>query len=303
MAAGIISTGSFPKALWPGVKAWYGMAYNDYKTQYDKLADKMSSDKSFEEIVGLSGLSYAQVKGEGQPISYDSEQQGFTTRLQHVTYGLGFIITKEMMDDDQYMIVGERRSKGLARSLRQTKEVNVANMYNRGFNASYTGADGVSMLNSAHANVAGGTFSNVISTPADLSEAALEQADIDIQSFTDDRGLLVQVNIKSLVIPKWLKYEATRILQTTGRVDTPNNDLNALKYSGTIPEVVINQFLTDQDAWFLRTDVPGLHYIEREGDTFDQDNDFDTKNAKFAGYGRYSIGWSDPRSIYGSQGA
>lgn len=301
--AGVMNTGSFPKALWPGVKAWYGQAYNDYKTQFDKLFDQMSSDKAFEEIVGLSGLGLAQMKAEGAPLTYDSEQQGFTNRFQHVTYGLGFIITKEMMDDDQYMLVGERRSKALARSLRQTKEINGANVYNRAFNASYLGGDGVSMVNASHPSVAGGTWSNQIGTAADLSEASLEQADIDIQGFTDDRGLLIQVNVKSLIIPRWLKYEAQRILKSDGRVGTDNNDPNVLKMLGTIPEVVVNQFLTDQDAWFLRTDVPGMVYFEREADTFDQDNDFDTKNAKFAGYGRYSFGNYDPRAVYASAGA
>ena len=301
--AGIITTGSFPKALWPGVKKWYGQTYSDYKTEFDKLFDKYSSDKAWEEFVGTVGLGYAVVKPEGMPVIYDSEQQGFTTRVQHVNYALGFIITQEMMDDDQYMIVGERRAKALARSMRQTKEVNAANLYNRAFNSSYTFGDGVSMVNASHPNVSGGTWSNQIATAADLSEAALEQAAIDITGFTDDRGLLIAVNPKSLVIPRQLVFEAQRILKADGRVGTDNNDPNVLKMLGTIPEVVVNHFLTDNDAWFIRTDVPGLAYVERKEDSFTQDNDFDTENAKFKAQGRYSFTCFDPRSIYGSAGA
>jgi hypothetical protein len=303
MAGGIITSGSFPKALWPGVKKWYGMEYADYPVQFERLFEKTSSDKAWEEFVGTSSLGLASVKSEGSAISYDSEQQGFTTRAQHVTYGLGFIITKEMMDDDQYMLVGERRSKALARSMRQTKEIVAANVYNRAFNSTYTFGDGKEILSSSHPNVAGGTWSNVISTAADLSEAALEQAVIDIQGFTDDRGLLIAVTPKSLIIPRTLVFEAQRILKSDGRVDTANNDMNAIKTLGFIPQITINQFLTDTDAWFIRTSEAGLLYVEREGDSFDQDNDFDTKNAKFAGIGRYSFTCYDPRSLYGSAGA
>lgn len=301
--AGIINTGSFPKALWPGVKAWYGMAYNDYPVQFDKLFDKSTSDKAWEEIVGSAGLGLAVVKAEGAPVTYDSEQQGFVSRFQHVNYALGFIITEEMMDDDQYMIVGERRSKALARSMRHTKEINGANVYNRAFNSSYTGGDGKEMIATDHPNISGGTFSNELATASDLSEAALEQAVIDIQGFTDDRGLLIGVKPKCLIIPRQLTFEAQRILKSDGRVATDNNDPNVLKMLGSIPEVIVNQFLTDADAWFIRTDVPGMHYFERKADSFAQDNDFDTSNAKFKAQGRYSFGWSDPRTIYGSEGA
>lgn len=301
--SGIISTGNFPKALWPGVKKWYGMEYNEYPVQYDKLFDKLTSDKAWEEIVGTSTLGLAVQKSEGSPVTYDTERQGFTNRFQHVVYALGFIITQEMIEDDQYMLVGERRSKALARSMRYTKEVNGANIYNRAFNSSYTGGDGVSMINAAHPNVFGGTWSNQISTAADLSEASLEQAVIDIQSFTDDRGLLIATMPKALIIPRPLVFEAERILKADGRVGTDNNDPNALKTLGFVPEVVINQFLTDTDAWFIRTKEDGLHYFERKADTFSQDNDFDTENAKFKAIGRYSFGWSDPRAIYGSPGA
>jgi len=301
--SGIISTGNFPKALWPGVKKWYGQEYSDYPVQFDKLFDKSTSDRAWEEIVGTSGLGLAVVKAEGGAVTYDSEQQGFTSRFQHVNYALGFIITQEMMEDDQYMLVGERRSKALARSMRQTKEINGANVYNRAFNSSYTGGDGVCMVSASHPNIAGGTWSNKITTAADLSEAALEQAVIDIQGYTDDRGLLIAVTPKALIIPRQLAFEAQRILKSDGRVGTDNNDPNVLKMMGSIPQVVVNQFLTDSDAWFIRTSEDGLHYFERKADTFAQDNDFDTENAKFKASGRYSFGWSDPRSIYGSAGA
>jgi hypothetical protein len=301
--SGIINTGNFPKALWPGVKKWYGVEYADYPVQFDKLFDKSSSDKAWEEIVGRSGFGLAVVKAEGAPVTYDSEQQGFTSRFQHVNYALGFIITQEMMEDDQYMLVGERRSKALARSMRQTKEINGANVYNRAYNTSYTGGDGKVMIATDHPNIAGGTWSNKIATAADLSEAALEQAYIDIQGFTDDRGLTIATKIKSLIIPRQLVFEAQRILKSDGRVATANNDPNVIKLMGVVPEVVVNQYLTDSDAWFIRTSEEGLHYFERKADTFAQDNDFDTENAKFKASGRYSFGWSDPRAIYGSPGA
>jgi hypothetical protein len=300
---GIINTGSFPKALWPGVKKWYGTEYNDYPVQFDKLFEKSTSDKAWEEIVGQSGLGLAQVKAEGAALTYDSERQGFTSRFQHVNYALGFIITEEMMDDDQYMLVGERRSKALARSMRQTKEINGANVYNRAFTAAYAGGDGKEMCATDHPNIAGGTWANELATAADLSEAALEQAYIDIQGLTDDRGLLIAATVKSLILPRQLTFEAQRILKSEGRVYTANNEPNVLKLMGAIPEVVVNQFLTDSDAWFLRTSIPGLHYFERKADSFAQDNDFDTSNAKFKAAGRYVFGWSDPRSIYGSPGA
>lgn len=300
----IINSGSFAKALWPGVNAWYGKSYDEYEVEYTKLFDKFSSSRAFEEDVGISSFGLAVVKPEGSPISYDSERQGFTTRYQHVVYALGFVITREMMEDDQYDVVGQRKAQGLAFSMRQTKEIVAANVYNRAFNSSYTGGDGVSLVNTAHANVAGGTWSNQIATAADLSEAALEQACIDIAGFTNDRGLLIGVRPKTLILPRQLMFEAKRILQTEGRVGTDNNDLNALKNMGLIPETVVNHFLTDTDAWFIRTNVKdGMKYFERRADSFDMDNDWDTENAKFKATARYSFGWTDPRALYGSAGA
>ena len=238
------------------------------------------------------------------PITYDSERQGFTSRYNHVVYALGFIITREIYEDDQYDVVGKRKANALARSMRQTKEIIGANVFNRAATSGYTGGDGVTLLNASHPNVAGGTWSNMPSTAADLSEAALEQANIDIAALTDDRGLLIAAKPRKLVIAPSNMFEAKRILGSDGRVGTDLNDLNAIKTMGIIPEVVVNHYLTDADAWFILTDVnDGLKYFERRGDAFEMDNDFDTENAKFKATARYSFGWTDPRAIYGSMGA
>ncbi len=302
--AQIITSASFAKALWPGVNAWYGKAYNDYPVEYDKLFDKFTSRRAFEEDVGITSFGLAQVKPEGDGISYDSENQTWTSRYQHTVFALGFIITEEIMEDDLYDIVGQRRAQGLARTIRQTKEINGANVYNRAFSSSYVGGDGVSLINSAHPNFAGGTWSNEISIAADLSEAALEQAWIDISLFRDDRGLLIAVTPSKLILPVQLKWEADRILKTEGRVGTDLNDINAVKAEGMFPGgVVVNHYLTDTNAWFIRTDVKnGMKYFERRADRFQTDNDFETANAKFKADSRYSFGWTDPRSLYASPG-
>jgi len=300
----VINSSSFAKALWPGVNAWYGKAYSEYPVEYTKLFDTFTSRKQFEEDVGVSSFGLAVIKGEGAPITYDSERQSFITRYQHTVFALGFIITREIFEDDQYDVVGQRKAQGLAFSMRQTKEINGANVYNRAFSGSYTFGDGVSLINASHPNFAGGTWSNQIGTAADLSEAALEQAVIDIAGFTNDRGLKIAVRPKSLVIPYQLMFEAKRILETELRVGTNNNDLNVLKNMGLIPETVTSHYLTDTDAWFIRTDCPqGMKYFERRADEFGTDEEFDTENAKYKATSRYSFGATDPRAIYGSQGA
>lgn len=300
----VINSSNFAKALWPGVNAWWGKAYNEYPVEWDKLFDKFSSRKQFEEDVGVSSFGLASIKAEGAPITYDSERQSFITRYTHTVYASGFIITREIYEDDQYDVVGQRKAQGLAFSMRQTKEVIGANVYNRAFNASYTGGDGVSLINSAHPNWAGGTWSNVLATASDLSEAALEQACIDIAGFTNDRGLTIAVRPDSLIIPRQSIFEAQRILKTDGRVGTDNNDLNALKTMGMIPKIITNHYLTDTDAWFIRTDVKdGMKYFERRGDEFAMDEDFDTENAKYKATMRFSFGWTDPRALYGSAGS
>lgn len=300
----VMNSGTFAKALWPGVNAWYGKAYNEYEVEFEKLFEKNTSNRSYEEDVGLSSFGLAIQKPEGSPIAYDQERQGFTNRYTHAVFALGFIITREIMEDDLYDVVGQNKAKGLAYSIRQTKEILGANVYNRAFNGTYTGGDGQSLLSAAHPNIAGGTWSNVIATAADLSEASLEQAVIDIAGYTNDRGLRIAVKPKSLVIPYQLQFEAARILKTVGRVGTNNNDINALNNMGMFKDVIVNHYLTDPDAWFIRTDVPnGMKYFERRADEFGMDNDFDTENAKFKASFRASWGWTDPKGLYGSAGA
>lgn len=300
----VTNSSNFAKALWPGVNAWWGKAYNEYPVEWDKLFDKFSSRKAFEEDVGVSSFGLASVKAEGAPITYDSERQSFITRYSHVVYASGFVITREIYEDDQYDVVGQRKANGLAFSMRQTKEIIGANVYNRAFTAGFVGGDGVTLLNSAHPNFAGGTWSNILATASDLSEAAIEQACIDIAGFTNDRGLTIAVRPESLIIPRQSIYEAQRILKSDGRVGTDNNDLNALKTLGAIPKIITNHYLTDTDAWFIRTDVKdGMKYFERRGDEFGMDEDFDTENAKYKATMRFSFGWTDPRALFGTPGA
>jgi len=298
-----VNTGLFGKALWPGVNRWYGQAYDEFPVEYTKIFDTRSSRKNFEEDMSVSLFGLPVQKGEGQPVVYDTEQQGFLDRYTHVVYALGFIITKELVEDDLYDIVGERKAKGLAFSMRQNKEIVGANILNRAFSGSYTYGDGVSLISASHPNVAGGTWSNQISIAADISEAALEQAVIDIQKWTNDRGLRIAVLPEKLVIPPDLDFEANKILQTQYEVGTNNNTVNLVR-SRFPGGVVKNHYLTDTDAWFIITNVPnGMTYFERRADSFTQDDDFDTDNAKFKATGRYSFGCSDKRAIYGSAGA
>ena len=296
-----ITSGAFAKALWPGVNKWYGDSYAEHAVEYTELFDTETSRKAFEETMSVSGLGLASVKPQGSSVAYDTAQQGFLTRFNHVVYGLGFVITREMVEDDLYDVIGKQRASALAFSMRQTKEIVAANVYNRAFNGSYTSGDGVSMIASNHPNVAGGTYSNIQS--ADLSEASLEQACIDIMKYENDRGLKIAVMPEKLIVPVDLVFEAERILKTEQRVGTADNDLNALKRMGKFPKgIVANHYLTDTDAWFVRTNVKGLKHFERRADDFTMDNDFDTDNAKYKATGRYSFGWDDPRSIYGSAG-
>lgn len=302
--AGIITSSSFAKALFPGVSNWWGKAYAEYITQYTDLFDTYKSRRSYEEEVQITSFGLARVKPEAQAIQYDDESQAFITRYSHTVYALGFIITREMVEDDLYDVVGQRRAKGLAFSMRQTKEVVGANVYNRAFNSSYVGGDGVSLINSAHPNFAGGTQSNTLAVASDLSEAALEQACIDIQAWTNDRGLRIAVMPQSLHIPRELQFEAERILASPYRVGTANNDVNALYKMGKFSNGgMVNQYFTDQNAWFIRTNVQdGLKHYMRRGAEFSIDNDFDTENAKYKATERYSFGWTDWRSLYASPG-
>jgi len=300
---GIITTGSFAKALYPGVNKWYGKAYSEYPVEYTKLFDTSNSKRAWEEDVSVSSFGLAQIQNEGAGVQYDSEQQGFMTRYTHVQYGLGFVITRNMVEDDLYNVVGERKARGLAFSMRQTKETVAANVYNRAFNDSFKGGDGLELCSTLHVNVAGGTWSNELATAADLSEAALEQSFIDIAGFTNDRGLKIAVKGKTLIVPKELDFEANKIMKTEYEVGTANNTVNVVR--GRFPGgVEINHYLTDTDAWFIRTNCPdGMKHWERRADDFKTDGDFDTDNAKYKATARYSFGWSDPRQMFGSPGA
>lgn len=299
-----INSGSFAKSLWPGVNVWFGEKYDEHKVEYTDLFDHNTSRRAYEEDMGTSMFGLAAVKPEGKGISYDTAQQGYLTRYSHVTYGLGFIITREIVEDDQYDVIGKVRAQGLAFSMRQTKEIVGANVYNRAFNASYTGGDSVSLLNASHPNVAGGTYSN-LTTAATLSEASLEDLSIDVMQAENDRGFNISLIPQCLVINPELVFEADRILNTDLRVGTADNDLNALKNMGKFPGgVKVNHYLTSSTAYFIRTNCPeGMKYFERRGDDFSMDNDFDTDNAKYKCTARYSFGWTDPRSLFGNAGA
>ena len=299
-----IVTNDFAKALYPGVNEWYGDEYDQHDVEYSALFDKETSSRNFEEDVGLTGFGLAVVKPEGGSITYDSQRQGFTTRYTHVTYGLGFIVTREMFEDDLYKVVGKKRAKALAMSMRQTKETVGANVYNRFATSGYVGGDGVVLGSASHPNVTGGTWSNLESA-ASLSESAIETLCINLAAATNDRGLKIALKPMQLVIPPALMFEAERILKTQQRVGTANNDINAIKAKGIFSKgYTVNHWLTSTTAWFVRTNASdGMKYFERRGDNFDIDNDFDTENAKFKATGRYSFGWTDPRAVWCNAGA
>jgi hypothetical protein len=300
----VTTTGSFAKALWPGVNTWYQQRYNDWDEEWKDLFEQGKSDKTYEEDVGIMGFGLAQKKTEGKGIAYDNTEQGFISRYNNVVYGLGFQVTREMYEDDQYNVI-ESRSKALAFSMRTTKENVAANVYNRAFNSSYTGGDGVEMCSAAHLLKNGGTFRNELATAADLSESAVEQAIIDIGKLKDERGLQVAIKPECLIIPVELEFEAERILGSTLQNDSANNAINALKSRKSIPKgYKMNHYLSDADAWFILTNCPeGVKMFQRRAQELQMDNDFDTENAKYKSTERYSFGWTDPRGIFGSPGA
>jgi len=300
-----INTSSFAKALFPGVNAWYGKSYSEYPLEVEQLFEKQTSKRAWEEDVGVSGFGLAVVKTEGAAVSFDNERQAFTTRYTPVVYALGFVITREMRDDDLYDVVGQRKAQSLAFSVRQTQETVGANVYNRAFTSGYTGGDGSILAVSSHPNVAGGTQSNVLATASDLSEAALEQAWIDISLLKNDRGLQIALKPTQLIVPPQLAFEAHRILKSNLRVGTANNDTNAIKDMGNYSMgVTVNHYLTDTDAWFIRTNAPhGMKRIVRDAPEFGTENDWDTENAKFKTRYREAYGWSDYRGLFASAGA
>lgn len=302
----IITSTNFAKSLYPGVHKWFGNDYDEHAVQYtDLFQQETAPDMSYVESVYRSGFGLASVKNEGSGIPYDESRQAYITRFNHLVYALGFIITREAFEDDQYGIVGKRNAQDLAFSLRQTEETVHANIYNRASNSSYTGGDGKELLATDHPNFAGGTWQNELTTAADLSENALEQACIEIMKWENDRGLKIQVKPRSLILPPDLAFEGERILKSPYRVATANNDINALYAMGKFPEgIKINQYLTDPDAWFIRTNIPhGMKSYLRRPMEFAVDNDFDTENAKYKATIRFSAGWEDPRGLFGSPGA
>jgi len=304
--AGLITTASHPKALWPGIKQWWGQTYDEHQVEYTDLFDSETSTMNYEEDVQLTGFGLVPQKPEGAGVQYDSEVQGFTTRYTHIAYALGYIVTKEELDDNLYEQVSRKRAAALAMSFRQTKENVAANVYNRAFSNTYAGGDSVSLANTAHPNTSGGTWSNRPTVDVDLSEAALEDAIIAIMGLQNDRGLLINIMPKTLIIPRQQVFNAQRILHSSYQTGNANNDINVIKSGNYIPGgFKVNHYLTSPNAWFIRNTIPGktgMKYYERVGMQFDQDNDFDTMNAKAKGYERYSFGWSDPRAIWGVNG-
>ncbi len=300
---GIITTGNFPRALLPGVNQWVGMGYAKHDAMWDKIFDKFKSSRNYEFDVATTPTGLVPVKAEGAGITYDSMNQFYETRYTHVVYASGIIITREEMEDDLYGVVGPKRAQALGFSFAVNKETVCANVLNNGFSSSYLGGDGKALFATDHP-ITGGTFANKPSVNSDLSESALEQAYIDIYNLVDNRNKPILVKPMKLVIPVALKFEAQRILKSDLRNATADNDTNALKDFGYFQDVICNRYLTDSDAWFIKTDCQdGLKYFERRALEVANDNDFDTENMKFKVTERYCVGWTDPRGAYGSPGA
>ena len=300
-----ISRAQLLKELLPGLNALFGLEYARYGEEHKEIYETETSERSFEEETKLSGFSAAPVKNEGSAIAYDNGQEAWTARYNHETIAQGFSITEEAIEDNLYDSLSARYTKALARSMSYTKQVKAASVLNNGFNSAYPGGDGQALFSNAHPLVSGGTNSNIPSTPADLNETSLENAVIQIAAWTDERSLLIAARPRKLVIPPSLQFVATRLLETNLRVGTTDNDINALKNNGSIPEgYAINHFLTDTNAWFLTTDVPNgmKHFIRVPLDT-KMDGDFDTGNVRYKARERYSFGFSDPLGMFGSQGA
>jgi hypothetical protein len=300
-----ISRAQLLKELLPGLNALFGLEYARYGEEHKEIYEIEKSERSFEEETKLAGFSAAPVKNEGSAIAYDNAQEAFTARYNHETIALGFSITEEAVEDNLYDSLSARYTKALARAMSYTKQVKGASVLNNGFSAAYTGGDGVALFSTAHPLVNGDRNANTPTTQTDLNETSLEAAVIAIAAWTDERGLLIAAKPRKLIIPPALQFVATRLLETNLRVGTNNNDINALKNNGSIPEgYAINHFLTDNNAWFLMTDVPnGLKMFERSPLTNSMDGDFDTGNVRYKARERYSFGWSDPLGVFGSSGS
>jgi hypothetical protein len=299
-----ISRAQLVKELEPGLNALFGLEYKNYENQHTQIYSIESSDRAFEEEVMESGFGEAPVKTEGAGVAYDQAQEVYTARYTHETIALAFSLTEEAVEDNLYDRLSARYTKALARSMAQTKQIKAAAVLNGAFTTSI-GGDGVALCSTAHPTLGGPNLSNTLATPADLSETALEQALIDIQAFTDERGLKIAVQGLKLIIPKELQFTADRILKSTLRVGTADNDLNAIKNMGMVPQgYTINNFLTDPEAYFIKTDAPnGMKMFERVSMKTGFEGDFDTGNVRYKARERYSFGFSDPRGLFGSPGA
>ena len=300
-----ISRAQLLKELLPGLNALFGLEYARYGEEHKEIYEIESSERSFEEETKLSGFSAAPVKNEGSAIAYDNAQEAWTARYNHETIALGFSLTEEAIEDNLYDSLSARYTKGLARAMAYTKQVKAASVLNNGFSSQYAGGDGVALFSASHPLVSGGTNSNTPSTQADLNETSLENAVIQIAAWSDERGLLIAAKPKKLIVPPALQFVATRLLETELRVGTTDNDINALKNNGSIPDgYTINHFLTDANGWYLTTDVPnGMKHFVRTPLSNSMDGDFDTGNVRYKSRERYSFGWSDPLGMYGSSGS
>ena len=302
-----ISRSQLVKELEPGLNALFGMEYARYENEHREIFSEETSDRAFEEELMLTGFGAAPTKAEGAGVSYDSAQESFTARYTHETVALAFSLTEEAIEDNLYDRLSVRYTKALARSMAHTKQVKAASILNNAFDTTgpYNGGDGVSLCNTAHPTALGPNFSNRPTVGADLNETSLEQGIIDVSEFTDERGLKVALKVRKAIIPTALQFVMERLMKSTLRVETADNDINALKSMGMIPQgYAINHYLTDPDAWFLMTDAPnGLKMFNRAAMKTAFEGDFDTGNVKYKARERYSFGWSDPRGIYGSPGA
>ena len=299
-----ISRGQLVKELEPGLNALFGLEYKRYENQHLEIFDVETSDRAFEEEVMLSGFANAQIKPEGSGVTFDNAQETFTARYTHNTIALAFSITEEAIEDNLYDRLASRYTKALARSMANTKQVTAANVLNNAFSSSFPGGDGQPLLDQSHPTIAG-SFRNELTTAADLNETSLEQSLIDINAFTDERGLKIAARGVKLIIPSELQFTAERLMASQGRTATADNDINAIKSMGMIPQgYVVNNFLTDSDAFFIKTDVPnGMKMFVRAAIKTSMEGDFDTGNVRYKARERYSFGWSDPRGLFGSPGA
>ena len=300
-----ISRQQLAKELEPGLNALFGLEYKNYENQHAEIFDIENSDRAFEEEVMLSGFANAAVKAEGAAVTFDNANETFTSRYTHETVALAFAITEEAVEDNLYDSIAKRYTKALARSMAQTKQIKAANVLNNGFNSSFPGGDGKELFADDHPTVSGGTQRNELATAADLSETSLEQAMIDINAFKDERGLKIAARGVKMIIPSELQFTAERILRSPARVGTADNDLNALASKGMLPQgYVVNNFLTDTDAFFIKTDIPnGLKMFNRAGIKTAMEGDFDTGNMRYKARERYSFGFSDWRGMFASPGA